>query len=107
LEVTLQHAEWWYDDSGNNLLKGVEDDPDNPISLHSDYIVDFLSTIPAAVDSFNRVVPNMLPEEQDRLWPLLEGIPKYTYQDPKTFNDTVQNNWNRSGVRLEKPKGRG
>jgi len=103
----LKHAEWWYDDTGANLLKGVEGDPDNPIQLHGDMIVDFLSTIPAALDSFNRVVPTMLPEEQERLNALAVGIPKYDYQNPKTFHDTVQRNWNKSGVRLEKPKGRG
>ena len=103
----MKHAEWWYDDTGENLLKGVEDDDDNPIRLVDSLIVDFLSTIPAALDSFNRIVPTMLTDEQTRLWALAVGIPKSTYQDPTTFHDSVQNRWNRAGVRLEKPKGRG
>lgn len=103
----MEHAEWWYDDTGTNMLKGVEGDEDNPILLQDNMIVDFLSTIPAALDSFNRVVPTMLSEEQDRLYALASGIPKYTYQNEKTFHDTVQSTWNRSGVRLERPKGRG
>jgi len=103
----LEHAEWWYDDTGANLLKGVEDDPDNPILLWNDMIVDFLSTIPAALESFNRVVPTMLVAEQDRLNALAVGVPKYTYQNEKDFHDVLQKNWNMSGIHLEKPKGRG
>ena len=50
----------------------------------------------------------MLVAEQDRLNALAVGAPnKYTYQNEKNFQDTIQRNWNKSGIRLEKPKGRG
>jgi len=103
----VAHVDWWYDDTGENLLKGVEDDPDNPIRLEGNLIVDFLCTIPAALESFNRLVPLMLVDEQTRLNALAYGIPKYNFQNSKTFHDNVQSKWNKSGVRLEKPKGRG
>ena len=103
----MEHAEWWFDDSGANLLKGVDGDPDNPLLMWDDMIVDFLSTIPAALESFNRVVPTMLVDEQTRLNALAVGVPKYNYRNEKTFHDNVQKNWNKSGVHLEKPKGRG
>jgi len=100
-------VEWWYDDSGTNMLKGVDGDPDNPILLDDNFIVNFLSTIQASLDSFNRVVPNMLPDEQARLWPFLTGLPKYNYADPLVFSDGLQNRWNRSGVRTAGPGGGG
>ena len=103
----MARVDWWYDDTGTNLLKGVEDDTDNPIMMEGDMIIDFLSTIPAALESFNRLVPTMLVAEQNRLNILAIGIPKYTYRNEKIFHDNLQRIWNRAGVRLEKPKGRG
>jgi hypothetical protein len=100
-------TEWWYDDSGTNTLKGVEDDPDNPIILDDTYIVQFICTVPAALESFNRIVPNMLPEEQLRLNALAAGIPKYEYSDPRTDTDEFQNRWNRSGIHTTGPNGGG
>ena len=53
-------GEWWNSDTGDNMLAGVYGDADNPIRLPDDYIVAFLQRIPAARDSFNRMVGNML-----------------------------------------------
>ena len=99
--------EWWYDECGTNLLKGIYDDPDNLPLLEDNHIIEFLNHVPAALESFRRIVPNMLPEEQERLWPLSVGIPQYNYSDPGVESDSFQNRWNRSGIRTAGPRGGG
>jgi len=97
-------AEWWINNSGLNLLKGVEDDEDNPPRLTDAFIVDFLRRIPAARDSFNRLVPNMLEEEQERLLALATSA-EFVMQDPQVVEDAFQASQNKAGVRTTGPRG--
>lgn len=90
-------AEWWYNNSGLNLLKGVLGDENNPIRLSDTTIVDFLRRIPAARDSFERIVPNMLPEEQERLRLLAASCQRLDRS--YIYEDTFQGLMNRQGVR--------
>lgn len=85
--------EWWINNSNQNLLGGVD-----PPRLPDDMIVSFLKTIPGARESFNRLVPQMLPEEQARLWPLAETA-KYLQRDYKAVEDDFQARLNKAGVR--------
>ena len=90
------------------MLAGVEGDADNPILLSDDYIVAFLLTIPAARESFARVVPNMLPEEQTRLNALRdEGIAVDLAFDYKAVSDNFMRTQNVAGVRTCGPRGGG
>lgn len=89
--------EWWFNNSGLNLLKGVEGDTSNPIRLSDATIVLFLRTIPAARSSFNRVVPSMLEDEQIRLRAIAEGSAQYML--PVAVDDAFQHRLNTEGVR--------
>ncbi len=90
-------AEWWLNNSGLNLLKGVEDDEDNPPRLPDQYILHFLRTIPAARASFNSLVPNMLEEEQERLAALAASA-QFMSPDYKAVEDRFQSALNKAGV---------
>lgn len=96
--------DWWFNNSGLNLLKGVEDDEDNPIRLPDTDIVDFLRRIPAARTSFNRLIGGMLPDEQERLRGLAAAA-KYTMPDLKAVEDQFQANQNKPGVYTTGPRG--
>jgi hypothetical protein len=103
----MKSGEWWYYDNGMNMLKGVEGDPTNPPLLSDEDIVQFLSLIPEARDSFNRLVPNMLPEEQTRLIALTEGMAQYVALDWQYINDNFQHTLNTQSVRTCGPRGGG
>jgi hypothetical protein len=98
-------AEWWYNNSGLNLLKGVDGDPDNRLRLSDEQIIAFLQTIPEARASFERLVPTMLPAERDRLEAIAAGPGHFLTQDPKDASDAFQNRMNRMGVRTAGPRG--
>jgi len=66
---------WWYSKSGQNMLKGVIDDPTNPIVLPDEFILDFLSKIPKARFDFVTIFPTLLPEEQTRLQDIIDRNP--------------------------------
>jgi len=101
-------GEWWFHENGDNMLAGVEGDTDNPIRLPDDYIIAFLLTIPAARESFARVVPNMLPEEQERLNALrYEGVAVDLAYDHRAVDDTFMRVQNVAGVRTCGPRGGG
>jgi len=68
-------ANWWIDNGGTNTLKGVEDDPYNPIKLPDNYILNFLGKIPKARHDFNVLFPTLLPEEQARLLAIIAEHP--------------------------------
>jgi len=89
---------WWYNNSGLNLLKGVEGDDTNPIRLTSAEILDFLRRIPQARASFNEIVPTMLEKEQERLRALAGGATKFFIADYKSVEDLFQANQNKAGV---------
>lgn len=85
-------TEWWFS-QGVNQLKGAFGYPDNNPVLPDDLIVLFLQKYPEAKESFERLFPTMLPEEQNRLselreagnyQPPLEGIEATDYYMNKT-----------------------
>lgn len=90
-------GEWWLNNSGDNLLRGVEDDETNLPRLSEEYILDFLLHIPGARDSFNRLVPNMLAEEQERLRRIATAA-QAMVMDPKEIEDAFQASQNRAGI---------
>jgi hypothetical protein len=91
-------GEWWTSDTGDNMLAGVEGSADNPVRLPSDYILTFLQKIPDARKSFDRMIGNMLPEEQDRLRPLRETAEYTQVADPVITSDAFQSEWNTQGI---------
>ena len=91
--------EWWLTKSGDNLLQGVPGDATNPPLLTDDMIVEFLMQIPESRASFDRLVPNMLPEEQARLAILTEGAVSLTPLLRDTIADNFQHRFNTSGIR--------
>lgn len=91
-------ADWWHSDDGENMLKGVHGDPDNPPKLPDDYIVSFLIRIPEAREAFNRMVPQLLPEEQDRCYALQACTVDRLIIDPVIKSDYVQTKWNTENV---------
>ena len=99
-------GEWWLlEDSSENMLSGVDDDPENPPRLSASRISAFLTTIPEARESFNRLVVNMLPEEQDRLYAIAEGLPTYLALDYQFIQDHFQHVLNTGEVRTAGPRG--
>jgi len=97
-------GEWWFNNSNLNLLKGVEDDDDNPPRLTANYIIHFLRTIPAARASFERLVPNMLEDEQTRLRGLISSA-NLIQPDYKAVEDAFQAAHNKVGVQTSGPRG--
>jgi len=91
-------GEWWINNSGTNLLGGVEGDETNPARLPAALIVDFLRRIPASRDSFNRLVGQMLPEEQERLIEIADSA-QLMMKDYKLVEDQFQARQNQAGVR--------
>jgi len=91
-------AGWWTNNSNLNLLKGVNDDEDNPIRLSDDMILYFIRTIPAARTAFEQTVPQMLPEEQERLRALAMSA-QYMQPDSKAVEDAFQSALNKAGVK--------
>ena len=96
----MQRGDWWHSDDGENMLRGVITDPDNPPRLPDDYIMAFLTRIPEARDAFNRMVPNMLWEEQERLNALYHQIEDKLVVDPVLQSDYIQNKWNKANIKV-------
>ena len=90
-------SEWWLNNSGVNMLKGVDGDETNLPVLSDEFIVDFLLRIPAARASFELLVPNMLEEEQERLHRLASACQQMR-MDPKEVEDAFQASQNKAGV---------
>jgi len=92
--------EWWYTSNHVNSLQGIPGDEDNPAILSDDAIATFLATYPEALHSCLRILPNLLPEEQDRINILLRQARVIGPDlDPFVFSDRTQNQWNRRGIR--------
>ena len=100
-------AEWWLDSGGNNLLKGVPGDADNPPVLEDALIVAFLQEQPEARNSFNRLVPTMLQDEQLRLMTFTEGEPTLTSIIHDRIGDSFQHRLNTQKIRTSGPSGGG
>lgn len=94
--------EWWIDDSGTNNLKGVEGDPNNPILVSDDFIIEFLRMYLPARQSFDRLFPLMLPEEKVRLSAIADVI-DYAMTNPQDQSDAMQTHQNRMGVHTMGP----
>ena len=90
--------EWWFNNSGQNLLKGVEGDESNPPLLADNLIVYFLRLIPEARESYNRVVTSMLEDEQLRLEKVTASA-QYILPDYQETEDRFQSRQNTAGVR--------
>ena len=98
--------EWWVNNVGQNLLKGVVDDVDNPILLDDVYILDFFTRIPASRISYERIYPFLLPAERERIQALyVRALAAEKNLDEKAFFDRVQHKWNTAGIFTSGPKG--
>lgn len=92
-------AEWWVNNVGQNLLKGVFDDPQNPIRLSDMMIASFFDKIPEAADSYRRMRGGLLEEERARLDPLLAMADSLEMDESHARTDRIQANWNKAGIR--------
>lgn len=95
----MANGEFWINGEGQNLLTGVDGDIYNPLLLSDEYIIDFLQHIPDARASFNRLVPTLLPEEQDRLNALADSAASMMFLDPVDASDQFQSALVRGSVR--------
>lgn len=100
---------WWINTNGKNTLKGVENDPDNPILCQSDDILYFMQQYPDAYDGFFVMLPSLLPEERARLQRLIEENPNINtpLEEPIVYSDNLQKAWNTRGIRVAGPRGGG
>lgn len=96
---------WWYNDRGENMLKGVEGDSSNPPRLQDDFILYCLRTSRQARSEFEQIVPSMLPAEQTRLTTLIANNPgpSQLIADPQDVEDNFQRVMNTQGVRTRMP----
>jgi len=99
-------SEWWFNNSGQNLLSGIPDDEANPPKLSDSMIQQHLRRIPAARESFERLLPTMLPEEQERL----NGLARFAFAN--VFRDESLDNAERQARENQRiitsgPKGGG
>ena len=97
-------AEWWFNNSGANLLEGDPEDSANPVRLPDDYILDFLLRIPAARTSFERLVPTLSEAAQTRLRLLAERAQIPLISDTAA-SDITQSVHNKGGVRTAGRRG--
>lgn len=107
-------AEWWVED-GINHLKGIPgsafDPPIDPpiidectgqiLNIHhgavlsDEFIICFLRMVPAARDSFCRMIRYCSLEEQERLQALIDGPGRFLKPDPKANDAALMRNQNR------------
>ena len=90
---------YWYNDVGQNLLSGFDGDPDNPAVIPGYAITDMLRRIPAARTAFNKMMPLMTLDEQDRLNLLANCVEGYAPYDMKFIEDTFMAGQNTVGIR--------
>ncbi len=100
---------WWINSYGENRLKGVKDDPTNPIRIQDKDILYYLQQYPDSYDDYFLLIPYMLPEEQVRLRNLITDNPYVTVPlvDPSVQNDRIQRAWMRRGIYTAGPRGGG
>ncbi len=90
--------EFWVTTDGQNMLAGVDGNFANPIRLTDDFIVDFLLHIPNARASLERLLPTLLPEEQDRISALWESVRSGFFVDAVQASDWFQTSLTTSGI---------
>lgn len=91
-----QAGNFWINDNGVNTLKGVPDDETNPPRLPDFHILNALQRTQKAQDDFNKMLPSLLPEEQERLNTLTDDNPFLTklISDETITGDEVQKTFN-------------
>lgn len=91
-----RRGNFWINDNGVNLLKGVYDDPSNPVRLQDVDIAHALQRTLKAHNDLIAMLPSLLPEEQQRLNSLISENPLLTKAiSPLEDGDTVQTAFNR------------
>jgi hypothetical protein len=85
-------SNYWIRDNGQNTLKGVTGDFENPPLLPDHLILEFLSDgNQKARDDFQALLSSMLPEEQGRL----ETIYAYS-TPPRKYTQTIEDDFQSS-----------
>ncbi len=90
-------ANWWTNNSGQNMLEGLVGDETNPAKLDDETIASFFNKIGAARDSYTKIRSSLLPAEQARIDALLAmavAIPT----NHTALTDAHQSNWNKAGI---------
>lgn len=87
---------FWIDNNGNNTLRGIPGDPDNPAVLPDFHIVNALQRTQRAHDDLQKILPTLLPEEQERINDLIALNPYLVKTIDKTApsDDNVQKRFN-------------
>jgi hypothetical protein len=98
---------FWICDDGDNWLKGVDGDVNNPPRLEPEMIQSILVAIPEARESYNYWFPKMLPKEQERLNQIVQGAAQFIEEDPQTISDNFMKTLNTMGVHTCGPRGGG
>lgn len=93
-------SNFWILKSGDNLLKGCECDPDNPIRLQDCFILHAIQHSQKARDDFNALCPALFPCERERFEILFRDNPLLTQKVvcETDYEDTFQRRMNRIPV---------
>lgn len=91
---------WILPKSGDNLLRGCECDPDNPVRLQDCFILHAIQHSQKARDDFCKLYPSLFPCEKDRFDTLFADNPMLSRKvtDCTTSEDTFQRRMNRIPV---------
>ena len=91
---------FWILLSGDNLLKGCECDPENPIRLQDCFIMHAISHSSLARKDFDTLYPALFPCEQERFQLLFGDNPMLSrlIEDPMLNSDVFQSKMNRIPV---------
>ena len=68
-------SNFWIDRQGRSYLRGVEDDPNNPVALPEHLIIDFLQDQKKARLDLLAILPSMQGEEKDRIQSIIDRHP--------------------------------
>jgi len=91
---------WILPSSGDNLLKGCECDPDNPIRLQDCFIIHAIQHSALARTDFDKLCPSLFPCEKERFEILFRDNPMLSrkVECPTTYEDTFQRRMNKIPV---------
>ena len=98
---------WVLPESGKNLLKGCECDPDNPIQLQDCFILHAIEQSQKARDDFDTIYPALFPCEKERLDALINDNPLLSRlrECDTVTTDTFQRRMNNIPVHTSGPRG--
>ena len=90
-------SNFWINGSGQNTLKGSDNNPLNVPILPDIMILEFLKIYPKARTDFYQLLPTMLPEEQFRLETLIQEHPSVmkTEKYQQVQEDNFQSSMNK------------